>query len=376
MTKSNVLSLQTGQAEPVSTSPKTIPELIESLNSPADKIRIRAKNLKNGSFSVYLDYIKDNDREYFYLGIILFDLKEAKEQIRFAQEIRNAKQRQLFENEHGFRLKNDILNIDFIEYFAKKALDRQRPDKSWKHTLKYLKAFTKDRSIPIKNIDVRFCESFRDYLTASVNPNTSHIYFAKLKAALNMAVKDDILVKSPAQFIKVSKQEVSREFLTIEELRRLNETACSNNETKQAFLFACFTGLRISDLKRIKWTDIQNGYLQFRQQKTQGVNRLKLHQSAIQIITAQHRINDKVFQLISDVKTSTYLKKWAIDAGLEKNMHWHIARHTFACLSLNAGNDVYTVSKLLGHSSVKITELYVKLIDSRKDDAVDKLPGL
>jgi site-specific recombinase XerD len=70
------------------------------------------------------------------------------------------------------------------------------------------------------------------------------------------------------------------------------------------------------------------------------------------------------------------LERWAKDADIHKKITFHTARHTFATLLLTLGVDIYTVSKLLGHSDVKITEIYATLIDSKRDAAIDKVDGL
>ncbi len=153
-----------------------------------------------------------------------------------------------------------------------------------------------------------------------------------------------------------------------------------SEQTKRAFLFTCFTGLRVSDIKRLTWENIQSGYLDFRQQKTKGIERIKLSKSALEIIESQKGERTapagKVFDIISAYSTNDHIRQWARDAGINKNITWHCGRHTFATLCLSAGNDIYTVSKLLGHKDVKVTQIYARLIDTKKDEAIDKLPTI
>ncbi len=358
---------------------KTIPEIINDANSINDQIKLRAKKLSSGSYSLYLDLRQDGVKEYQFLKIYVRDVKTDRELIRKAILIRDKKQDKLFENEHNFRLHNDGLKIDFVKYFERLALNRQRPDKSWRHSLKHLRIYTKERPVPFKYIDEKFCEGFKDYLLKNLNENTSHVYFAKLKAALNRAIRDKIITQNPATSFHISKREVKREFLNSSQIKRLKNTPCKNENAKNAFLFACYCGLRISDLKRLTWNDINDGYLYFRQKKTQDINRIKLHKTATQTLERQKQLthdSEYVFKLGHDSNTGNALKEWAKDAGLDINLTWHTARHSFATNLISAGVSLYSVQKLLGHRTIKVTELYAKLLDEQKDQAVDSLPEL
>jgi len=149
---------------------------------------------------------------------------------------------------------------------------------------------------------------------------------------------------------------------------------------KQAFLFACFTGLRISDLKSIAWGDIAREPLQInkQQEKTGRKVLVPLHKVAWEIINdgAIHNHKALIFPALTKSKTNTnqYLKDWAKKAGIEKTIGWHTARHTFAVLSLEAGAEIFTVSKLLGHTNLRTTQIYAKATDKMKREAVNALP--
>lgn len=106
---------------------------------------------------------------------------------------------------------------------------------------------------------------------------------------------------------------------------------------------------------------------------------MKLHPEALRIVNDKRLVaneNDKVFDLKSHQVTTKYLKRWVKDTGINKKITFHCARHTFATLCLTHDIDLYTVSKLLGHRDIKSTQIYAKLIDKKKDEAIDKLPEL
>ena len=179
-----------------------------------------------------------------------------------------------------------------------------------------------------------------------------------------------------ANGIQIKKTQAKREFLTISELKRLRDSHLDQDEVKQAFFFSCFTGLRLADIKALNFYQIEEGYLSFTQRKTQGNERIKLNKTALSIIEKQKELKQDgtIFDLPYNI--SNIIKKWVKENGINKKITFHCARHTFATMCLTAGNDIFTTSKLLGHKDVKVTQIYAKLIDKKKDEAVDRLPEL
>lgn len=159
------------------------------------------------------------------------------------------------------------------------------------------------------------------------------------------------------------------------------QTPSPDREIKNAFIFSCYTGLRISDIRELTFDRIRNVYLDFRQQKTQGVERMKLHPKAFEILEEQkerrrHSEDGKIFLLPLDSGTiNKVVRNWMKTAGVKKKITFHCSRHTFATMCLTFDIDIYTVSKLLGHRDLKTTQIYAKLIDKKKDEAIDKLPS-
>jgi integrase len=125
---------------------------------------------------------------------------------------------------------------------------------------------------------------------------------------------------------------------------------------------------------------IENGYLKFKQQKTNEYERLKLNNNALEILSSQRKSDGKyrllVFNLPGNVTINRQLRKWISKTKINKHISFHCSRHTFATLCLTYDVDIYTVSKLLGHRNIQTTQIYAKLIDKKKDEAIDKLPTL
>jgi integrase len=204
-------------------------------------------------------------------------------------------------------------------------------------------------------------------------------------------VRDGILPRNPALDVSIKRQKTRREFLRLAELERLAATACSNEDTKAAFLFSAFSGLRYSDIKALTWDQVKrtNGscVLEFTQEKTGEPETLPLSAEATAILEAQTdarvspRIKSEVygnavFKLGAQQTIDKAIRRWVRRAQIGKKISFHNARHTFATLALTNGVDIYTVSKLLGHKSLETTEIYAKVIDEKKRQAVGMLPRL
>jgi integrase/recombinase XerD len=181
--------------------------------------------------------------------------------------------------------------------------------------------------------------------------------------------------------LKIPRIQLEKNFLTLKELLILKDTPINQPNIKSAFLFSCFTGLRYSDLGSLEWSNIREGKLYMRQQKTQKFINTKLPETALDILEAQKELSksyshNRVFDLPVNHYANEMLKIWIQMAGIDKKITFHCARHTYATMSLTYGIDIYTIKDCLGHSSVRITEEYVKLIDAKRDQEIDKLPKL
>ena len=167
---------------------------------------------------------------------------------------------------------------------------------------------------------------------------------------------------------------------------------------KEAYFFACFTGLRWSDINGLQWSNIikktinnkEEWFIYFEQQKTESVEYFPLSEQSVEILKEREAMQDDseyVFPLVKETSPKTCrvhgnvdyaLKKWAKAAGLNwKKMRFHTGRHTFATNLLELTNgDLYTVSKLLGHKSIQTTQIYAHVRDRMKQAAVKSLPKL
>jgi integrase len=137
--------------------------------------------------------------------------------------------------------------------------------------------------------------------------------------------------------------------------------------------------MRNCDIRALTWADVheQDGYTRiiFRQQKTKGQEYLDISAQAASLMGDRGRDNDAVFPLVDPRSVSKHIFSWVSAAGITKHVTFHASRHTFAVMMLQV-TDIYTVSKLLGHRELSTTQVYAKVLDKAKREAVDNMPDL
>lgn len=361
-----------------------------------EPIRIRLKAIANGNKSIYLDCYHNGKRTYEFLKLYLIPetTEAAKVQnantLQAANAIKAQRMIELANNQAGLKTSPQLakmLLVDWMEVYQKSLI---RDGKTYGATINntVLMINRYQNGILLKDVDKPFCIGLIDYMRnkyrTSVGKPLSAVTIANntraLSCALNKAVRDGILNKNPLHTLSASEKPQippsKREFLSIEEVKALINTECSIHVVKQAFLFSCFCGLRVSDVEALTWgmISIDNGkcYCNIVMKKTKEQLYLPLSKNALKWMPERGEVKDtdKVFDLPSETCTTKYLKKWVKDAGITKNVSFHTSRHTFATMELTLGADLYSVSKLLGHTNIKITEVYAKLINQKKVDAV------
>lgn len=359
----------------------------------------KGKPQMNSLFLTYHD-VEVKKREYEFLKLYVFDKpkneiekEHNKETMLLAEAIRAQKVLDYQSKKHGF-VSAVGGKIGFLDYF-KQLVDNKSDSKgtwgAWFSTYKHLKGFCKGKDIQLSKVDDVFLENFKIYLlTAKIasrserlSQNTALAYFNKVRTALKEAYLNKLIAENPVNRVKgIKEKQTNRQYLTIEELKKLANTQCHYPILKKAFMFSALTGLRFSDIKALKWKNItfdnENGYiLKFTQQKTKAMENLPINEQAIKVIGNLKNEDTYVFEdLIYSAYHNIVLRRWIEDAGINKYITFHCARHTFATLQLTMDTDIYTVSKLLGHRHLKTTEIYAKVIDKKKINAVANMPNL
>ena len=354
------------------------------------KVGFSKRPLKNGKTSLYLRYKSNGKPRRECLNLYIVEAtndaqKELNKQTwQLAETIRSKRQIQLVQFNNGITSTYN-LNASFYKFFEKQIKKRRHQYanyQNWLHAFKRLKKYAKANDLTFAEVDDAFLEGFKHYLLAELSQNSAHTYFNKLRACLNAAFNARIIPDNPMKRIKsIPSAETEREYLTAEELRKLKETDCEIPRLKRAFLFSCLTGLRISDIERLKWEDIVKsdggGYvLRFRQKKTGSFETLPINDQALEFLGEFGEPHRRVFKLKYSAWNNIMLKNWVALAGINKKVTFHVARHTYATLLLANGVDIYTVSKMLGHKNIKTTQIYAKVMDENKFKAANSLPTI
>lgn len=354
-----------------------------------EKVHINQRPVKGGGFSLHLDYRIGGKRIREFLKLYLVPAKtpadkiKNSETIRLATEIKNRRIRELETGELNVEMPKKIENVLAVDYLRKKikTINVKNSQENNKTMVNHLEAFRKN--ITLAEINREFYHKFVDYLlnTKKLSINSARLYAILLKARLHNAYIDGMIAKMPDLYgIAPKKETVEIDFLTLEELRALVETdvpeGFKNPESiKNPFLFCCFTGLRFSDVKALKWEHIENGTITLRMKKTKEIVRVPLSNNAKKFLP-ERKEKGLVFDIGPLNSLTRGLKEWAKAAKVKKDLHFHVSRHTFGTLTLEHGADIYTVSKLLGHRNVETTQIYAKVLDEGRKKAVNAIPEI
>lgn len=368
-----------------------------SAKNTKEPVRLREKKLANGVRSLYLDIYVNGKRSYEFLKLYLIPETNPQAKVQnentmlAANTIKLNRILEITNNKAGLKntsIRSKMLLKDWMETFRQAQEQKGVRDHKLIHnTIHALTAY---------NINVAMRDVNRDYIIGLTNflrndyrsPRGKKLkdytvinYLGCLRNALNMAVREDVIADNPIMKLsaqdKVKAPESQREFLTIEEVQKLEATDSPYPHIKQAFLFACYTGLRCSDVRSITWGKIVKDGEKYRLHtvmfKTKRPFYIPLSKKAMQWMPERgdKTDNDLIFENIPvQVNTKLYLQPWLDKAGITKPITFHCSRHTFGTMMLTLGADIYTTSKLMGHTKVEVTQIYAKIINKKKDDAV------
>jgi len=379
---------------------KTTPKLKEP-------IKIRFKQLAGGNRSIYLARWNNNIDKWEYeflqnLYIVPNDKEKNDQTLKLAKAIQAQRIVELQNDTHGFnksggRSKANL--IDYIKALAEKKRIKAGGGKRGNYQNYYALVYHIEKysgnKTSFKNVDKKYCEGFLEYLKTAtrvnkygdrspLNENTQWGYMKKLETVLNTAITDEVIGVNPFRYIKQENKPEKRRaeicFLTVNELKTLENTPMQPPLIKQAFLFSCYTGLRFSDITRLTWGKLQQysdggTYINFVQKKTGKQEYLPIPQRAIDLLPERggSKANDIIFKIPTNKFTNVVLRNWAFAVGINKKVTFHVARHTYATLLLSLETPIETVSKNLGHSEIRTTQTYAKVINQSQREAVNKL---
>src|SRR5690554_6692377 len=263
-------------------------------------------------------------------------------------------------------------------------------------TKKKVEAFMKHqykiKDIPLADLRLRFATEFEHYLLTNDNlhTNTAHKYIKNLKRIMNIAIGLDWIPSNPFNNFKCTYIAPKREVLTQEEIDRIRFKKIDIKrlaEVRDVFIFCCYTGFAYSDIYNFEYDAITKGldgefWLTTERQKTGVKESVPLLPVALEIIKKYRDHNycvnkNRLLPVNSNQRYNGYLKEIADICGIKKKITSHIARHTFATtITLSNGVPIETVSSMLGHSSIRTTQIYAKVIESKVSEDMKSLRNI
>ncbi len=277
-----------------------------------------------------------------------------------------------------FQEHNDQVNSLVGKEFAEGTAERYRTAKS--HLEQYLQKELRKKDIPINQVDYAFISGFEYYLKTQrkCSHNTAIKYVVNFKKIIRIAYANGWISKDPFANWKARLKIVEREFLTSEELQTLMDTTFfveRLEHVRDVFVFCCFTGLAYADAKKLTHDDFVVGidgelWINTKRTKTKTKSNIPVLPTAMMILEKYENspllVNGKVLPVLTNQKMNAYLKEIADLSGIKKKLTTHLARHTFATtVTLSNGVSIESVSKMLGHKSVRTTQHYAKILNRK-----------
>ncbi|KGE14735.1 site-specific integrase [Sphingobacterium deserti] len=257
------------------------------------------------------------------------------------------------------------------------------------HLRSYLEQGLKRKDIEVNNIDHSFVVGYEFFLRADLGCSevSAAKYIKHFRKVIRICIAHRWIKDDPFTFYKNKAKATPKEFLTKDELRRIEEKEFTEQRlahVRDVFVFCCYTGLSYADVKKLTPQEIGEGvdgklWILTSREKTETTSNIPLLKKAMELITLYRDYppcssKNVVLPVPSNQKANAYLKEIAQSCGVHKALTFHMSRHTFATTVTLANNvPIETVSKMLGHTDIKTTQHYAKLLDSRVAQDMSKL---
>lgn len=346
-----------------------------------------------------------------------------------AKRVRYEREEELKENKHGYRLKKEEVEINYLDWMAEYHANYTKSDgnqirrartvfidflvdpkmkllpekvkgdmtKEEKETIqknnakKAAEREKKAAGLKVKpeQLTKDLMRSFTEYLIKRFTGEGAHTLYARFKKMILAAVEKDIIRKNPCTGVSIKKDygQLKKDILSQEEITTLVATHYDkeNPDIRRAFIFCLYCGLRWCDVKDLTYAnvDYSNKLLKFEQSKTKAHSAasgvvIPLNDGLLHLIgqPKDGNRNQIIFPLPSHTMCLKALRHWVARAGIEKHITWHCARHSCGTNLLSNGANIKTVASILGHSGLAHTEKYTRAVDALKQAAIDSMPPL
>ena len=368
------------------------------------KVTLRTKKLSNENHSIYLDIYDKGKRRYEYLGLYLVpEVDETTKRMNAnamakAQEIRS--EFVLGKHQPEKCSTQTITLMEWYDEYTRYTKEERNVSRAVFDHLRLLRQILEGFLVKRKQKHMKLAEFGRKEVLAfllymrdwkaerrgHLSQGTMVTYQQRLVAVFNAAYREGYIERNPFLLIekkdRIGKVIANKLALTMEEIElfaNVTPGKPEDAEVQRAFLFACLTGLRLSDIMDLKWTDIKDNdgraTIIKEQIKTGRPVMIPVCETAKQYFPAR-RSDASVFHLPKRTALRKGLLRLIAHSGIKKSVTFHTSRHTFASLAYAATSDLATTSRLLGHSSVSTTTVYAEVPMDARMDAINKMAGL
>lgn len=259
-------------------------------------------------------------------------------------------------------------------------------ERMYRRVVEFMKKKYNITDIPLREIKYQFIVDLEFFLRTEYkySQNTTYKCMKFFKQVINKAIRAGLITVDPFNGYKISVQRVDRGFLSEDDLKKMMEKEFASKRLEQVrdiFVFACFTGLAYIDLANLRVDNIQKMFdgrlwIVTHRQKTNTKVTVPLLPPAIKILKKYEGkyLDGQLLPIINNQKLNCYLKEIADICGIEKNLTFHLARHTFATtMSLGKGVPIESVSKMLGHTNIQTTQIYARITNEKISHDMENL---
>ena len=359
-------------------------------------VTLRTRPLKNGMLSYYLDYYPGyRDQETMKtirhegLNIYIYANPKNERERNFnatmsekAEAIRCRRFESIVNDRYDF-FDRHKLKADFLEYYRRQL---RKHDQKWEFVYHHFYNFVHGKCT-FEEIDIDLCNKFREYLLNAkqlrrddrISKNSASGYWSTFRGLLKILYRNRLIKTNINDFLdKIETEDTPKDYLSVEELYKLAETPCKKPILKTAALFSCLTSLRISDILSLQWHEIVDfaaggKCVHTITQKTKTEDIIPISDEALQLIGYSPEKTGLVFKGLKRSWTQQPMKEWIRKAGITKNITFHSYRRTYATLQGAAGTDIRTIQSNMAHKSITTTQRYMKVVDSNKREASNRI---
>ena len=359
-------------------------------------VTLRTRPLKHGMLSFYLDYYPGyRDQETMKtirhegLNIYIYANPKNERERNFnatmsekAEAIRCRRFESIVNDRYDF-FDRHKLKADFLEYYRKQL---RKHDQKWEFVYHHFYNFVHGKCT-FEEIDIDLCNKFREYLLNAkqlrrdghISKNSASGYWSTFRGLLKILYRNRLIKTNINDFLdKIETEDTPKDYLSVEELYKLAETPCKKPILKTAALFSCLTSLRISDILSLQWHEIIDfaaggKCVHTITQKTKTEDIIPISDEALQLIGYSPEKTGLVFKGLKRSWTQQPMKEWIREAGITKNITFHSYRRTYATLQGAAGTDIRTIQSNMAHKSITTTQRYMKVVDSNKREASNRI---